>query len=47
MIVRERFRIAMLIWRRREVYFRHGIGWVELVYGGRRRARREADEEEE
>lgn len=45
LLARERFRIAMLIWRRWEAYFRNGIGWGELVYS-RRRVRREREEEE-
>lgn len=40
--------IAMLIWRRkREAYFRNGIGWGELVYGRRRRVRKVEEEENE
>lgn len=47
-LTRERFRIAILVWlRRQEAFFRRHIGWEELVYGVRRRVRREEIEEEE
>lgn len=47
LIARVRFHLAMMEWKRREAFFRRRTSWAEIVFGGRRRARRDAEGEEE